>query len=82
MGDILGPALIISSIICAILFCLGYMTAKNQTSFSVKPDGKTVLLKKYRNNNIYGVNENGKIGLILVEENLSKIDTFHIIQIK
>ncbi len=81
-GNILGPVLIVSAIICILLFCLGYFTAQSQKIFSVKPDNKTILLKKYGPNTVYGTLDNGKVTQIVIEQNQSKVDTFHFVNIK
>jgi hypothetical protein len=38
MGTTLGPVLMVSSLICAFLFCLGYYSGQSQTSFVSRPD--------------------------------------------
>lgn len=82
VGAILGPILIVSSLICAAAFCFGYVSAEKQGLFTSRPDNKTVLLRKYGDNIIYGTIENNKIVQIIIEQKLSKIDTFHIMKIK
>src|SRR5690606_11654789 len=39
IGSIFGPVLVVSSLICAFLFCLGYYNGQKQTSFASRPDG-------------------------------------------
>jgi len=82
IGSLLGPILIVSSLICASLFCLGYYSGQKQTSFAARPDDKTVLLRKYGDDIIYGIINNGKVTSILVEHSNSKVDTLHSIKIK
>lgn len=62
-----------------ILFRILY--GQKQTSFACRPDG-TVLLRKYGDEIIYGAVNNGKVPTILVEHNISKIDTLQFIKLK
>lgn len=82
IGSIFGPILLVSSLICAFLFCLGYYNGRKQTSFASRPDGNTVLLRKYGDEIIYGTVSNGKVITVIVEHNISKIDTLKIIKLK
>lgn len=81
-GAICGPILMLSSLICAFLFCLGYYNGQTQSSFASRPDGKTILLRKYGDNIVYGILSNGKVSTVFIEQNISKVDTLHFIKIK
>ena len=78
----LGPLFMILSVISALMFCIGFIKAENQNTFMARPDNKTVLLRKYDNNVIFGVLENGKIKQITIERDFSRIDTLHILKIE
>lgn len=82
VGQILGPLSIIAAVICTLLFCLGYVTAQNQKMFFTKPDKKTLLLKKYGETVIYGHYDNNRFTSILVERNISSVDTLSFMEIK
>lgn len=82
VGRILGPMSIMAAVICSLLFCLGYLTAQNQKIFFTKPDNKTLLLKKYGETVIYGHYENNRFTSILVERNISSVDSLYFIKIK
>ena len=81
IGSIFGHILLASSMICEFLLCLGYYNEQKQTPFTYQPNGK-VLLGKYGDEIIYGTVNNGKITTVLVEHNISKIDTLQIIKLK
>lgn len=82
IGSLFGPLLLVSSLICAFLFCLGYYYGQKQTTFAFRPDGLTVLLRKYGDEIIYGTLNNGKVTTIFVEHNITRVDTLHVIKIK
>lgn len=81
-GRILGPLSIIAAVICSLLFCLGYLNGQNQKVFFVKPDSKTLFLKKYGDDVIYGHYKNNRFTSIIVERNISSTDTLSLIKIK
>ena len=82
IGDTVGPLFMISTVICTIMFCIGYVKADHQYEFMARPDNKTVLLKKYGDNVVFGILQEKKINGIIVERNISRIDTLHLITIE
>lgn len=80
IGSTFGPTLILSSTICAFLFCIGFYSGQTKTTFAVRSDNKTILLRKYGDIIIYGSTINGKVIEIAISD--SKVDTLHMTKFK
>jgi len=56
-GEVLGPILISASLICFIMFSVGYASAETKDRFYSLNNKNNVLLRKYSNYSIFAIND-------------------------
>ncbi len=80
LGNNLSPILIVSTLICIIMFNIGISDGATKLIVLTKIDKKTILIRKYSEYSLYGIPDsiNSKLQSVIIERSSTDIDTLYI----